>query len=109
VFGVDFYNLNASFYQHEAEGIVSGQQYTERDENGFVGRVDYPWSAKLNTLKLEKVAFDLFEYKKNVREYEKEQMARSLIVIKKEDDFSELIFKMFEQIRLLNEELKGLG
>lgn len=31
--------------------------------------------------------------------------AKSLNVVKKEDDFSEMIFKLFEQVRLLNDDL----
>ena len=71
-----------------------------------MGKKDYPWSAKLNTIKMQEVAFDIFEIKRNMREFYKEQFTKSLNIIKKDDDFSEMIFKMFEQIRLLNSELQ---
>jgi hypothetical protein len=106
VLSVNFYNLNASFYQHDAAEVVEGQQYYARDENGFVGKKDYPWSAKLNTIAMEKVAYDVFEIKKNMREFNKELLAKALHVIQPQDDFGELMFKMFEQIRLLNEDLQ---
>ena len=107
VYSVNFFNLNSKFYQHDAEEIVEVQQYYARDENGFVGNKKYPWSAKLNTLKLEKVAYDVFQIKRNQRDYYKEQFTKSLHIIKREDDISEMLYKMFEQVRLLNEDLKA--
>ena len=50
VYSIDFFNGNPEFYQHDASEIVEEQQYYKRDENGFVGRTQYPWSAKLNTI-----------------------------------------------------------
>jgi hypothetical protein len=73
VYSIDFFNGNSEFYQHDAQEIVEEQQYYKRDENGFVGRTQYPWSAKLNTIELGKVAFDVLEMKRVQREYVKEQ------------------------------------
>jgi len=43
-----------------------------------------------------KVAIDIFEGMRNLRDYRKEQFQKSLNVIKKDDDISEVLFKMFE-------------
>ncbi len=67
----------------------------------------YPWSAKLNTIELGKVAFDVFEMKRHQREYRQEQFTKSLHIIKEEDDIQEVLFKLFEQIRLLNDDLNN--
>lgn len=65
VLSIDFFNMNSMFYQHDAEEIVENQQYYKRDETGFVGMTQYPWSGKLNTLALGEVAFDVFEAKRH--------------------------------------------
>lgn len=44
---------------------------------------------------------------RSMRDYQKEQFAKSLNIIKKNDDISEVLFKMFEQMRLLNEDLNS--
>lgn len=54
-----------------------------------------------------KVAIDIFEGMRNLRDYRKEQFQKSLNVIKKDDDISEVLFKMFEQMRLLNADLNN--
>ena len=66
---IDFYNMNPDYYKHDAHEIVEAQNYYKRDENGYVGKTVYPWSAKLNTIEMGKVAFDIFELKRNNREY----------------------------------------
>jgi hypothetical protein len=43
-----------------------------------------------------KVAFDIFEMKRTQREYLSEQFNKALNIIKKDDDISEVIFKLFE-------------
>ena len=45
--------------------IVEDQEYYKRDENGYQGMTKYPWSAKLNTIEMGKVAFDVFEMKRH--------------------------------------------
>lgn len=72
-----------------------------------MGAAAYPWSAKLNTIEMGKVAFDVLEMKRTNREYRREQFMKSLHIINKEDDIREVIFKMFEQMRLLNEDLSN--
>lgn len=62
-------------------------------------------SAKLNTIAMGKVAYDILELKRNQREFWKEQFARSLHIIKKEDDLSEVMYKLNEQVRLLNDDM----
>lgn len=52
-----------------------------------------------------KIAFDIMEHKRVNREYKREQYMKSLHIVKNNDDISEVIFKMFEQMRLLNEDL----
>ena len=79
---IDFYNMNSDYYKHDAHDIVEQQEYYKRDENGYVGKTVYPWSAKLNTIEMGKVAFDIFELKRNNREYQKEQYMKSLNTIK---------------------------
>lgn len=54
---IDFFNLNEFFYQHEHE---SDQDHI-RDESGYLGATAYPWSAKLDTIALGEVAFDVLE------------------------------------------------
>jgi hypothetical protein len=54
-----------------------------------------------------KVAVDIFEQKRLRRDFEKEQFSKSLNIVKKDDDWNELLFKLFEQIRFINEDLKG--
>lgn len=61
---IDFYNMNPEFYQHDASEIVEGQTYHKRDSRGFVGKAAYPWSAKLDTISMGKVAFDILEMKR---------------------------------------------
>ena len=63
VTSIDFFNMNSKFYQHQDE-IASDQNYYARDENGFIGKTAYPWSAKLNTIEMGKVAFDILEIKR---------------------------------------------
>jgi len=104
---IDFYNMNAEFYQQDAQEIVEEQEYYKRDSTGFVGKAAYPESAKLNTKELGKVAVNIFEGMRAMREYKKEQFTKGLNIIKKDDDISELLFKMFEQMRLLNEDLSS--
>ncbi len=107
VHSIDFFNMNDQFYQHDAAEIVEEQQYYKRDESGFVGKTKYPWSAKLNTIEMAKVAFDVLEMKRVQREYTSEQFKKALNVIKPEDDMSEVLFKMFEQMRIMNDDLKN--
>ena len=71
VTSIDFYNKNSKFYQHPDE-LTQGQDYYSRDENGFVGKTAYPYSAKLNTIEMGKVAFDVLEMKRTQREYRTE-------------------------------------
>ena len=99
--------MNAEFYQQDAQEIVEEQEYYKRDSTGFVGKAAYPESAKLNTKELGKVAVNIFEGMRAMREYKKEQFTKGLNIIKKDDDISELLFKMFEQMRLLNEDLSS--
>lgn len=54
-----------------------------------------------------KVAFDVLEVKRTQREYRAEQQNKALNIVKREDDVSEVIFKIFEQVRLMNEEMKN--
>lgn len=49
---IDFFNMNPDFYKHDGQNIVDHHFYYKRDENGFTGKTAYPWSAKLNTIKL---------------------------------------------------------
>jgi len=42
------------------------------DETGYQGKIAYPHSAKLNTIKMGKVAFDVLESLRNKREYKME-------------------------------------
>jgi hypothetical protein len=93
---IDFFNMNPEYYQHDAADVVDEQHYYKRDENGFVGKTAYPFSAKLNTIELGKVAFDILELKRNQREHEKEQFRKTLNIVKKEDDVTEVLYKMFE-------------
>jgi hypothetical protein len=86
---------------------VEGQDYYARDENGFVGKTAYPYSAKLSTIEMGKVAFDVLEIKRVQREYRNEQQNKALNIVNKDDDVSEVIFKIFEQVRLLNEEMNN--
>lgn len=39
------------------------------------------------------------------REFKKEQFTKSLNIISKDDDISEVLFKMFEQVRLINDDI----
>jgi hypothetical protein len=97
--------MNPEYYQHDAADIVDEQHYYKRDENGFVGKTSYPISAKLSTIELEKVAYDILELKRNQREHQKEQFRKTLNIVKKEDDMTEVVYKMFEQLRLLNDDM----
>lgn len=54
-----------------------------------------------------KIAFDVLEVKRHQREYAKEQFTKSLHIVHEEDDLSEAIFKLFEQMRLMNDDLKN--
>lgn len=75
---------------------MEGQEYYKRDESGYEGMTKYPWSAKLNTIEMGKVAFDIFEMKRHQREYRQEQFTKSLHIIKEDDDIQEVLFKLFE-------------
>jgi hypothetical protein len=92
---IDFYNQNPQFYQHQDE-IVENQEYFARDSTGYIGAAKYPWSAKLDTLALGKVALDIFEQKRLQREHAKEMRAKYLHIVKEDDDVNEVIFKLFE-------------
>lgn len=70
---IDFFNMNSEFYKHDAADIVDHQSYYKRDENGFKGKTSYPFSAKLNTIKMGEVAIDIFELLRNNKLYQKEQ------------------------------------
>lgn len=52
-----------------------------------------------------KVGFDIFEYKRVRREYQNEQFMKSLNTVTENDDFGEMLFKLFEQVRLINDDL----
>lgn len=104
---IDFYNMNSKFYQHDAAEVVAEQEYYQKDASGFTGKVPYPYSAKLSTIEMGKVAFDVLEMKRHQREYLKEQFTKSLHIVHEEDDLSEVIFKLFEQMRLMNDDLKN--
>lgn len=54
---IDFYNLNENFYQHDHEHSMDHV----RDDSGYLGATSYPWSAKLDTIALGEVAFDVLE------------------------------------------------
>jgi hypothetical protein len=43
-----------------------------------------------------KVAFDILEMKRIQREYNREKFTKSLVIIEKEDDMKEVLFKIFE-------------
>jgi hypothetical protein len=102
---IDFYNQNYNFYKHGAEGIVEQQSYYSRDENGYVGKTNYPFSAKLSTIELGKVAVDILEVKRNNREFYKELQLKALNIVNKDDDVSEMLYKINEQVRLMNDDL----
>jgi len=53
------------------------------------------------------VAIDIFEVKRNNREFYKEQFHKSLNIVTKEDDISEMLYKLNEQLRLMNDDLMG--
>jgi len=93
---IDFFNMNSDYYKHDAHDIVEEQNYYARDENGFVGKTVYPWSAKLNTIEMGKVAVDVLELKRNNREYQKEQFHKSLNIVEKDDDMGEMLYKLNE-------------
>jgi hypothetical protein len=105
---IDFFNMNSDYYKHDAHEIVEDQFYYKRDENGFLGKTVYPWSAKLNTIELGKVAMDVFEMKRSIREFKKEQFNKQLNVVKKDDDISEALFKIIEQMRVINLNMRNL-
>ena len=88
--------MNPEYYQHDAADVVDEQHYYKRDENGFVGKTAYPSSAKLDTIEMGKVAYDVLELKRNQREHEIEQFRKTLNIVKKEDDVTEVLYKMFE-------------
>jgi len=102
VYSVDFFNMNSDFYKHDAHDIVETQSYYKRDANGFRGKTVYPWSAKLNTIEMGKVAVDILELKRNNREFMKEQFNKQLNIVKPTDDTGETLFKITEQMRNLN-------
>lgn len=58
---IDFFNMNPEYYQHDAADVVDLQKYYKRDANGFVGKTAYPYSAKLSTIEMGKVAIDILE------------------------------------------------
>jgi len=43
-----------------------------------------------------KVAFDVLEIKRTQREFRNEQQHKALNIVNKDDDISEVIFKIFE-------------
>ena len=88
--------MNPEYYQHDAADVVDEQHYYKRDENGFVGKTAYPSSAKLDTIEMGKVAYDVLELKRNQREHEIEQFRKTLNIVKKNDDINEVVYKMFE-------------
>lgn len=92
---VDFFNLNRNFYQHP-ESITEGQEYYQRDDSGYAGKVEYPHSAKLETIAMGKVAVDIFEQRRLARERAKEQAAKALHIVNAQDDIQEVVFKLFE-------------
>jgi hypothetical protein len=55
-----------------------------------------------------KVAYDVFELKRNNREYLKEQFTKALNIIKGEDDSGEILFKLNEQMRVINTNMEGI-
>ena len=97
--------MNHDYYKHDAHDIVDEQTYYKRDENGFVGKTQYPWSAKLNTIEMGKIAVDILELKRNNREFLKEQFQKSLSIVTREDDQGETLYKLNEQLRLMNDDL----
>ena len=52
-----------------------------------------------------KVAFDVLEMKRFQRDYTREKFTKSLMIIDKDDDMPEVLFKLFEQMRLMNDDL----
>jgi len=109
VYSIDFFNMNSQFYQLQENKPDNVDDLVERiiaDENGFIGNTQYPESAKLNTIAMGKVAYDVFELKRLKREYKKEQFKKNLNIIKKEDDYSEIMVKLFEQVRIINNGLE---
>ena len=52
-----------------------------------------------------KVAFDVLEMKRVQREYYSEQFNKALNIVNKGDDYAEVVFKLFEQMKLLNEDM----
>jgi hypothetical protein len=52
-----------------------------------------------------KVAFDILEMKRFQRDYSREKFTKSLVIIHKDDDMPEVLFKLFEQMRLMNDDL----
>lgn len=42
------------------------------DDTGYAGKTAYPTSAKLSTIAMGKIAFDVLEMKRHQREYVKE-------------------------------------
>jgi hypothetical protein len=61
-----------------------------------VGKTNYPFSAKLNTIEMGKVAIDILEMKRNNREFFSEQFHKSLNIVGKEDDIGEMLYKLNE-------------
>jgi len=101
---VEFYNRNKNFYQHD-EAVRDHDELLVRDETGYLGATKYPWSAKLDTISLGKVAVDIFEQKRLQREHLQEQQKKQLFIVSPEDDMTEAIFKLFEQIKAVNEDM----
>ena len=64
--------MNQDYYKHDHVDAIDNKEYYKRDENGFLGKTVYPTSAKLNTIAMAKTATDVFELKRNNREYLKE-------------------------------------
>jgi len=91
VYSIDFFNMNSQFYQLSDESFDENNVAADDDvdlthtvdENGFLGNRQYPESSKLNTIKMGRVAFDIFEYKRLKNEFKKEQFKKSLNIIKK--------------------------
>ena len=52
-----------------------------------------------------KVAFDILEMKRFQRDYSREKFTKSFVIINKDDDMPEVLFKLFEQMRLMNDDL----
>jgi len=52
-----------------------------------------------------KIAVDILELKRNNREFLKEQFHKSLSIVTRDDDQGEMLYKLNEQLRLMNDDL----